>query len=399
MAGKGGGCRRRAPAGRGGEARVINTHTHARTGGVRASNQRTAKMADDAASMETDEGGAEMCRALAGAKVSPIFVDGPDRASEWIDRSACLPGSRQADRDGSIRRPIGRHCNDVSRPRNYPTNQQPFNHTHSQRKGMSVGHRHHYHGRGGLSQPQGGRPTSAPYFLGSGGSSSGVHNSYQAYPPHPYQHHHNAPRHRRGGGGHLPLNEVAAPDHAHNAMGGSADGGGSSSIPIPITILPPTPPSIAGGAVVDPSLQSVAPASTVAVASSAGSSSPHGAHHHHRSHHPHANQHRANFPFGGPRPTVLGGSGLVQEGGGVSPLTSPTVSSRSSSASSSASSSSSPFAASGLRALFGGRGDSGGDREEDRDGGGEGHGQHYAHQQRGPRMWRLEVRACDVCRG
>lgn len=253
---------------------------------------------------------------------------------------------------------------------------------------MSVGHRHHYHGRGGLSQPQGGRPTSAPSFIGVvGNSCSGGVHSYQTYPVHPYQHHHNAPRHRRGGGGHLPLNEVAAPEHAHDAMGGSADGGGSGA-PIPIT-GPPPPSSI-----VDPSLQSVAPASTVAVAS-AGSSSPHGGHQHHhhhylRSHHPHAT-HRANFPFGGPRPAALGGSGLAQEGGQVSPLTSPTVSSRSSSASSSASSS--PFSASGIRAHFGGRRGSGDGKDDD----GNGEGQQQYAQQRGLRMWRLEVGACVVC--
>lgn len=34
-----------------------------------AAGERPARMADDAASMETDEGGAEMSRALAGAKV------------------------------------------------------------------------------------------------------------------------------------------------------------------------------------------------------------------------------------------------------------------------------------------------------------------------------------------
>lgn len=67
-------------------------------------------MADDAASMETDEGGAEMCRALAGAKVSPIFVDGPDRrASEWIDLLvACRAAGKLAAMDRSVDPSVGR---------------------------------------------------------------------------------------------------------------------------------------------------------------------------------------------------------------------------------------------------------------------------------------------------
>lgn len=121
---------RRLLEGAGGERRrgSDHQHTHARKGRAGERTISAALMADDAASMETDEGGAEMCRALAGAKVSPIYIGRARCIERWIDQSIRLPGSRQ---QAAMDRAVDSSYSG-DQPPNQPTT-QPTLHIHSAR--------------------------------------------------------------------------------------------------------------------------------------------------------------------------------------------------------------------------------------------------------------------------